>query len=144
MNRNTILIFSLLLCLCSSVPAQTKFDLDWMLKQYRTSRDYLRVQSDSLISENNKKLFSTKVLPSVSLSATLPNFNNNITPITQPDGQEVFVNRNYANSNLSLYGKRPARHVFRSLNFPATFAPKSKFLTYEGRIEGIQGTGHRS
>jgi len=50
------------------------------------------------------KTFKAGYLPQLSMDATIPSLNRTISPITQPDGSEIFINRSLANStaNLSL------------------------------------------
>ncbi len=58
--------------------------------------------SDSLHNSYNNRLFYIKVLPKVSMSATLPSLNNNISSIALEDGREKFVNRFYMSSSVSF------------------------------------------
>jgi len=46
--------------------------------------------------------FRREFLPSVRMNTTLPNFSRSIRTVTQPDGQDVFVEQFQANSSLSL------------------------------------------
>jgi len=79
-----------------------EYTLDFLLNLYCQSDSYFRVQSDSLIFHNNRRLFRIQTLPTLELSATLANLNNSISPVIQPDGQEIFIDRFYSNSNVSL------------------------------------------
>lgn len=63
---------------------------------------YTNIKSDSIKDELEQRLFKTQVLPSVRISAMLPNFNNSISPITLSNGNECFVNRSYSSANLGI------------------------------------------
>lgn len=102
MSRKYIIVLLLLIGACFSMRAQEIYDLEWMLEQYQSSKNYRCTQSDSVINDNNRRIFNMRVFPLITMSATLPNINNNISPVVQPDGQELFINRFNANSNVSV------------------------------------------
>lgn len=66
------------------------------------SDSYVSIKSDSIKDELEKSIFKIQVLPNISISAILPNFNNSISPITLSDGNERFVNRSYSSANLGI------------------------------------------
>ena len=103
MNRITlILIFFCAISFLSYGQNTNSFSLDYFLASYNQSNSYAQIESDSLVFVNNQRLFKIQTLPSLYMSATAPYLNNSISPVTQPDGSDSFINRFYANSNLSL------------------------------------------
>jgi outer membrane protein TolC len=76
--------------------------LDQVIALSVETNDYEILKSDSLITQYNNKIFRLKVLPKFSLTATLPNFNNSISPVTLPDGSERYINRFYSSANMGI------------------------------------------
>lgn len=60
------------------------------------------LKSDSIITQYDNKLFKIKVLPKLNLTATYPNLNNSISPVTLSDGTEKYVDRFYSTTNLGI------------------------------------------
>jgi len=55
--------------------------------------------------ENNYwiyKTFQSNYKPQLTVSGSLPDFNRTISPITLPDGRDVFINRSLASSDVSV------------------------------------------
>lgn len=48
------------------------------------------------------RAYKAGYLPQLSLEATIPSLNRSISPITLPDGSDIFINRSLANSSASL------------------------------------------
>ncbi len=46
--------------------------------------------------------FRASYLPYLSFDATIPNLNRTISPITLPDGSDIFIRRSLATSSASL------------------------------------------
>lgn len=82
--------------------AQTFLTLDQAIDLSQNSREYKVVEADSLIQAYNYRLFKIKALPKINFSATLPNLNNSISPITMTDGSEQYVDRFYSSANVGL------------------------------------------
>lgn len=78
------------------------YSLDAVLSFYTQTNDYIKLQADSIVQNNKRRLFKIKTLPSFSLQLSTPNIINNITPIVQPDGSELFNNRFNASTNVSI------------------------------------------
>lgn len=76
--------------------------LDQVVALSSEANDYEILKSDSLIARYNDKIFRIKVLPKLNLSATLPNFNNSIAPVTLSDGSEKYIDRFYSSANVGV------------------------------------------
>ena len=59
----------------------------------RAARDAARYRSDA---------FTARLLPQLSLSGTLPNYNRSVIPVLQPDGSTAFRSQDQTNTALSL------------------------------------------
>ncbi len=95
-------VLSVLVPLGLNAQQTPEYTLESLMDLYYQSDSYYSIISDSLIYDNNRRLFRIQTLPTLDLSATLANLNNSISPVIQPDGQEIFVDRFYSNSNVSL------------------------------------------
>jgi outer membrane protein len=84
-------------------------------KQYFTLDDVIRLaretSPDALVARHRfrgsywqHRSFQAGYLPNLRFDATIPNLNRTISPITQPDGTDIFIRRSLASSsgNLSL------------------------------------------
>lgn len=99
------MLFILLFIVISSKQksfAQMYLTLDRAIELSQYSNDYETLRADSTIARYNDRLFEIKVLPKINLSATLPNLNNNISPVTLADGSEKYVDRFYSSANVGL------------------------------------------
>jgi outer membrane protein TolC len=48
------------------------------------------------------KYYRAELLPFLSANATIPDLNRSVLPVTQPDGNDIFVNRSQVGSSLNL------------------------------------------
>src|SRR5260370_7297893 len=73
----------------------------------RAARDAARYRSDA---------FTARLLPQLSLSGTLPNYNRSVIPVLQPDGSTAFRSQDQTNTPLTLLFSQnlppPAGHPF--------------------------------
>jgi outer membrane protein len=109
-KSNLLLIFILLILVNFPVHASDEPD-----KRYLTLEDVIRVAArqspDALVARHRyrgsywqHRSHRAMYLPHLRFDATLPNLNRVISPVTQPDGTDIFVRRSLATStaNLSL------------------------------------------
>lgn len=100
-TNKIIIIFSLMFGEVLYAQSLT-LTLEQVIDLTERTNDYEILKSDSLITKYNDRVFKMKVLPRISMSATLPNFTNSISPITLPDGSEKFMDRYYSSSNVGI------------------------------------------
>lgn len=102
MKNKIVWIFLCLMFGGISYAQNLSLTLDQVIALSVETNDYEILKSDSLITQYNNKIFRLKVLPKFSLTATLPNFNNSISPVTLPDGSERYINRFYSSANMGI------------------------------------------
>lgn len=74
--------------------------LDEAIRQMTSTYEYKKLRNDSIIQKYNHQSFKASILPQISLSGNLPNYNRSISLVTQPEGDDKYVTRSYATSNL--------------------------------------------
>ena len=93
------------LCLLYPYSAESQdivLTLDQVVSLSEGANESEMLKSDSLITQYDNKLFNIKVLPKLNFTATLPNLNNSISPVTLSDGTEKYVDRFYSTTNFGI------------------------------------------
>lgn len=99
------LFFSIIAGHNAGAQIQQRFTLDDVVNRAQeTSVDAFRAQHQYRGSFWRHRSYRATYLPQLGLDASIPNLNRSITPVTLPDGSDVFVRRSLATSaaNLSL------------------------------------------
>lgn len=108
---------------CEVMKCQERvYNIDDILNMYYQTDAYAAHVADSCININNRKLFKIRALPSVSMALSVPNLNNSILAVTQPDGSDKFVNRFSANTNVSM-------HISQLIPFTGGTITMSSYIT---------------
>jgi outer membrane protein TolC len=72
------------------------------IEQLAHTYEYGKIKKDSIIHHYEHRLFKATALPQITLSGTLPNYNRSISLVTQPEGDDLYVMRSYASSDIGL------------------------------------------
>ncbi len=108
---------------CEVMKCQERvYDIDDILNMYYQTDAYAAQVADSCINANNSKLFKIRALPTASMAISVPNLNNSILAVTQPDGSDKFVNRFSANTNVSM-------HISQLIPFTGGTITMSSYIT---------------
>lgn len=104
MKRADRIILLILLFVCHSLSGQDA--CIFSLEQCLAVGDALYAtqvrQSNARINECRNRMFRIRTLPKIKLDLTLPNLVNSISPVTLNDGSEMFINRFYMSSSVSM------------------------------------------
>ncbi len=97
----TIILIGLVVC---SSQAQSKLTLEDVLNTVREKSFSIQsAKTNVAIAEEGHKFYKSLLKPTLTLQATLPNFNKTSSPIIQPDGTIAFQSIRQANSSFSLF-----------------------------------------
>ncbi len=69
---------------------------------FKNSSEAKSLNSDYELLKYNRADYSNELLPKISLSLNVPNFNRSFFEVTQPDGSLAFREQNSASSSLNL------------------------------------------
>ncbi len=91
------------LFICSTASAQTTLNLEDCIRLAQGhSIEAKQAKNAYLIAGFDYKLYRKSLLPSLTLSGSLPAFNRTISSITMPDGTEAFVSQSVGNYSGTL------------------------------------------
>lgn len=128
MEKKTYNIILILLLLSFYAYAQEReYSMQELISLNQNSTEHAINVSDSLINRYNNKLFKIKILPKLSMSATLPNLTNNISSIALEDGSEKFVNRFYMSSSISFSASQFVPFTGGTLSFTSGLSRLDNF-----------------
>jgi hypothetical protein len=66
---------------------------------YKTD-EYNTIQKNSIIQNEEYNIINNNFLPKISLELNVPNYDHSINVITQPNGDNIFIDRQQANSSM--------------------------------------------
>lgn len=103
MNRYFFLILFLVFA-GNGLNAQDKvFTLEQVIEMARQQSPLAKMAQTQLKNKYwNYRTFKSNYRPQLVLSGTIPDINSSITPITQPDGNDLFRKRSQSNSSVDL------------------------------------------
>lgn len=85
-----------------SFSQEAYYTLDDVLNKSNNTYSSLRLKTDSLTNALKHKIFRGQLLPNISLSADLPDFDKSINSISQYDGTYKYLSRTLATSSVKL------------------------------------------
>lgn len=89
---------------------QKKISIEYALLLMKlNSSEYRTIQREYKIEDLEYSIYKKSFLPRADISVSLPTYNRSINSITQPNGENLFIEQQQANSNLqiNIYQKLP-------------------------------------
>lgn len=104
MNKITVLLITILFFQVSTeLAAQRSYTLEEVIEIAKeNSPAYKQAETRKENRYWQYRVFKSNFVPQLSLSGTVPNFNNSVVPVTQEDGSTEFRSVFNSNSNVSL------------------------------------------
>lgn len=105
-----LLLLVTILTSFSKLSCQTKISLDNALLLVKlNSSEYRAIQREYKIEDLEYSIYKNSFLPRADIEVSLPTYNRSINSITQPNGENIFIEQQQANSmlRLNVYQKLP-------------------------------------
>lgn len=103
MRFKSIVLYSLILLFSTKIFSQKIISIDEILEKIIFETDeYNNVQKNNIIFNDEYNIVNNIFLPKVSLEINAPNYDHSINVITQPNGDNFFLDRKQANSSTAI------------------------------------------
>lgn len=117
MKYSKVLVVAFFLIVGNKIYSQRQISIEEILEIliYNTD-EYNTIQKNNIIQNEGYNIINNNFLPKVSLELNVPNYDHSINVITQPNGDNIFIDRQQASSSMVIDISQPITFTGGYLN----------------------------